>query len=425
MRILHVIHSVDPRSGGPSNSLRELLAAQRQSGLLTSLVTTTTQSAEPWSDAGEFRGRMEADPAFAGTELFMGRSYGRRRPWNRYAYTPECARWLKNRCRDAEKRPDVVHIHGVYSHLTQTAAATATRAGIPYVIRPAGSLDPVAMGLRSRWLKRLAVRLSLRRQLREAAFVQATSEAEAEAIRQGFPEARVVVVPHGVQVPQPAAPELLQMWYARFPNLRGRRQVLFISRLHAKKQPELLVRAVAELRREFPELVLVLAGPDAGHRGAIEVEVRHCGVGDSVVFTDFVQGDLKRAAFAAASVFALPSKHENYGFAVVEAMAHGVPVLVSPHVATHTYVDESGAGLTVSDTVDEVTKGLRALLRGDCAGMGARGRRFVQERISWTSVEASLRSHYEAAVAAGGSGGSPHPERGSERERLASESVGC
>jgi glycosyltransferase involved in cell wall biosynthesis len=400
MKVLHVIHSIDPRSGGPSNSLRELLAAQRRGGLILSLLTTTAQACEPWADRVEFSTRMKQEDAFHGVELYLGRAYGRRRPWSRVGFTPECVRWLKRRCQDAAARPDVIHIHGVYSHLTQAAARIAASFRIPYVIRPAGSLDPAAIAIRNSWAKRLMMRGYLRGQLRSAGLVHATSDVEADSIRSGFPEAHVVVVPHGVSIPGPVDPESLRNWYTKFPKLSGKRLLLFISRLHAKKQPELLVRALGTLLSEFPDLVLVLAGPDSGHREFLEEEVRRVGVEEAVVFTDFLQGAMKQAAFETAAVFALPSRHENYGVAVVEAMAHGVPVLVSMHVATHEYVDAAGAGVTVIDTVDGVTAGLSSLLRQDRETLGKRGCRFVSENLSWESVERQLRQHYESMLAA-------------------------
>jgi len=399
MKILHVIHSIDPRSGGPSNALRELIAAQRRSGLTVSLLSTTAQASEPWSERDDFCRRMSHEPTFTGMELYLGRSYGRRRPWNRFGYTPASVRWLKRQCRTTAVRPDVIHIHGVYSHLTQATAAIASQLGIPYVVRPAGSFDPVAITLRSAWIKRLFIRMRLRGQLHRAAFVHTTSTDEATSIRSGFPEAQVRVVPHGVSVPDALSSAARSAWYSRFPQLEGKRQLLFMSRLHRKKQPELLIRALPALRREFPDLMLVLAGPDAGHREAMEIEVRQAGVENSVVFAGFLQGDMKHAAFTEAVAFALPSKHENYAFAVVEAMAHGKPVLVSPHVATHEFVDEADAGVTVPDTADDVLAGLVSLLRQDSAAMGARGREFVREHLSWESVEQRLREHYHSALA--------------------------
>src|SRR4249919_23931 len=118
MKILHVIHSVDPRSGGPSNALREMIRAQLEAGHEIAVLATTVQSAEPWSPAEDFGRRMASDRAFSGAELALLPAYGRRRPWSRWAYTPAARRALNAHLRDSSRPPQAVHIHGTFSHLT-------------------------------------------------------------------------------------------------------------------------------------------------------------------------------------------------------------------------------------------------------------------------------------------------------------------
>ena len=115
MRLLHVIHSLDPRSGGPSHAIRAMVREQVRAGCQVTLLATDVQSAEPWAPREEYRRHILEDPAFSGAEVFLGRSFGRRRPWSRFSYSPECAGWLCRRLADANKRPEVVHIHGVFS----------------------------------------------------------------------------------------------------------------------------------------------------------------------------------------------------------------------------------------------------------------------------------------------------------------------
>src|SRR5690606_19191530 len=141
MKILHVLHSLDPRSGGPSESLREIVRHQAAAGHQVSVITTDAQSVEPWRPSQVFRTALADDPRLAGAELFIARSFGRRRPLSRYSYSLQSTQWMKRRFADRSKRPDVVHIHGVFSHLTSAAARLSRRYGVPYVIRPAGSLN--------------------------------------------------------------------------------------------------------------------------------------------------------------------------------------------------------------------------------------------------------------------------------------------
>lgn len=395
MKILHVIHSVDPRSGGPSNAIRQLVAAQAHAGHEIQLLATDRQSAEPWESREVYRDRILRDPAFDGAQVRVMRAFGRRRPWRRYAFAPGCGRTLRQMIGQGEVRPDVVHIHGAFSHVTSAAATAARDLGIPYVIRPAGCLDWACYASGHQVLKRLFSRLVLFRDVRRAACVQATTEAEAEEIRRWLPGTRVVVVPLGAAVPD--RDDLVKArgaFLSRSPQLRNRQIVLYMSRIAPKKRLDLLVEAVGLLRDDLPELMLVVAGQDSGHLSTVEESIRRTRLAERVMFTGFLQGELKHGALAAASLFALPSIDENFGVAVVEAMAHGVPVIVTPGVGARVFVEESGCGRTVDDNAAAIAAGIRQLLSEDRNDVGDRGRRYVANYLSWNTVAKQLDALY-------------------------------
>lgn len=398
MRVLHVIHSIDPRSGGPSQAIRDLVQRQACSGYDVALLATSTQSAEPWDSPDSYSARMSTDTSFAHTRLYLAQAFGRRHPWSRYAYSPSGARWLKGLVRDSARRPEVIHIHGIFSHLTSMAASTARRYGIPYVLRPAGGLDSSCLSMGSKRLKQLFTSLILRNDLRAAMFIHATSTAEAEELAHWVPRNRIRVIPHGVPIPAPGPAGGMEAFLERFPSLGKRRIVLFMSRVAPKKRPELLVEAVARLRIQLPDIALVIAGSDAGAMASVRNAVHAMGMEDISVFTGFLGGELKQSAFAAASVFVLPSVDENFGVAVVEAMAQGVPVVVTPGVASHEYVDQSGGGMTVAGTPDDIAHGIRQILDGDGVTMGRRGKEFVAASLSWASVVPHIGAMYHDAI---------------------------
>lgn len=398
MKILHVIHSLDPRSGGPSHAIRQMCRAQTAAGADVALLATTVQSSEPWAPRDEYVERLHQDPAFEGVDLAVEAAYGRRGPWHRYAYSPDSRRCLQRRLRDIERRPDVVHIHGVFSHITHSAARIAKACGVPYVIRPTGALDPACFESGNRWLKRAFTRIMLQRDMREAAFVHATSDAEGNAMRAWVDADRIRVVPLGIDVPsydRSAAAERLR---ETFPQLRGRRVVLFMARVHPIKRAELLVEALALLQGEFPDLALLIVGQDSGGMAAVQAAIDRHALSERVILAGFLEGDRKIAAFAGSDLFALPSKHENFGVAVAEAMAHALPVLVTSGVASHVYVDECGCGVTVEGSAPAIADGLRRLLASDPATMGARGRDFVARRLAWPAIERELTALYHAAT---------------------------
>ncbi|TWU06968.1 2-deoxystreptamine glucosyltransferase [Symmachiella macrocystis] len=398
MKILHVIHSVDPRSGGPSHAIRSLLSAQIAAGKDVSLLATTTQSAEPWEPRERYVEIMLADPSFFGAEVHLGRAYGRRHPLNRFAFSPDCNRWLHRTLSEANTRPDLVHIHGTFSHLTNSAARAARKFRVPYIVRPAGNLDPQCFRMGSHWLKQIFTQFTLRTDLCHAAFVHAMSEDEEQAILSWLPENRIHVIPHGIAIPEINDDNSRQELYARFPELRGKRVLLFLGRIAAIKRPEVAVRAMAQLRLDFPDSVLLIAGHDAGHLSETRDAVESCGLTDDIVFSGFLSGRLKQAALTVADVFVLPSIHENFGVAVVEAMAHGTPVVVTPEVATHVFVDNSGAGLTVPGNADAFAEAIARILSANPMEMGLRGRQYVEKHLTWPVVETELTSFYKMAI---------------------------
>ena len=172
MRILHSIHSLDLRSGGPSHAIRGLVAAQVTAGHDVSVVATTMQSAEPWLPTEDFAKVVRDDRHFAGADVSLLRGFGRRPPWSRFGYCPGIRSWLDERIRQKTKRPDVVHIHGVFSHINSAAAAAARRHGIPYLVRPTGALDPNCFRTGRQLLKQAFTKLILGRDLASAAFIQ-------------------------------------------------------------------------------------------------------------------------------------------------------------------------------------------------------------------------------------------------------------
>jgi glycosyltransferase involved in cell wall biosynthesis len=263
---------------------------------------------------------------------------------------------------------------------------------VPYVVSPHGALDPW-LRQRGRLRKAVAGLLWQRRMLDGAAALHFTSEAEsrlAGRFSEGVPR---VVVPLGVswadfqELPPPA-------------SVGEGPVVLALGRIAAKKGLDMLIRAFALTRRRFPAATLVVAGPDdEGLRPRLEELARSEGVGDAVVFPGMLTGRDKLAALAAADVWALASHTENFGIAVVEALAAGAPTLVSPAVNLAGEIERAGAGV-VSETKPEAFAGALAYLLEDeerRAQYGERGRKFAQ-RYDWEALAPRIVELYEAVA---------------------------
>jgi glycosyltransferase involved in cell wall biosynthesis len=294
---------------------------------------------------------------------------------------------------------DVVHIHALFSYATLPAAYFAHRRGVPYIVRPLGTLNEWGMANRRPWLKHLSFQLLERHVLSHAAAVHYTSDQErleAERLRVRTPAA---VVPNAVSHPPGKASA--GQFRDRFPRLQGRRIVLFLSRLDAKKGVDLLLPAFAQALRLLPEAVLVIAGDGQPELVAsLKAQAASLAIAPDVVWTGFLDEQQKQAALADAELFILPSYSENFGIAVAEALAAGLPVIVSDHVGIHHDVSTADAGLVVGCDVAALRNALLTLLEDPARSrqMGQRGAILAREKYSTEAVTRQLIGLYKQVV---------------------------
>jgi glycosyltransferase involved in cell wall biosynthesis len=342
MRILHIIATADPRSGGPWTLVRDLASEHRAMGHETHAVTMDPPSAAFLRQA-EF-------PVFAlGPALFGNK------------FSPNLALWLR---RHAGAYDGVV-VHGVWNF--GSLAAWLTLGGRqPYVVFTHGMLDP--------WFGRFKLKAALKRlyfaalerhALRHAEAVLFTTYAERDGAMlstgQGFDNARIL--PLGSREPPQDSAAKQQAFEAAVPEIIGQRYLLFMGRLHPKKGLDLLLRAFARVAAEMPELHLVIAGPDGhGTTARIAQDIVDAGVFGRVHLAGMLQGTARWGAIRGAEAFVLPSHQENFGLAVTEAMACGVPVLISDKVEIWPEIQRSGAGFVEADTAEGTERLLRRFL---------------------------------------------------------------
>ena len=268
-----------------------------------------------------------------------------------YCYAPRMISWL----RESAARYDAVIVNGLWQHPGFAVRRALRGTGTPYFVYTHGMLDP--------WFKRTYPLKHLKkslywpwgeyRVLRDAQAVLFTCEEEKLLARQSFGlyRANEVVVSYGTAGPSgdPAAQKAA--FLARYPELRGKRLLLFLSRIHVKKGCDLLIDAFARVARSDPSLHLVMAGPDqAGWGSELAGRAAAQGVADRVSWPGMLTGDVKWGAFRAAEAFVLPSHQENFGIAVAEALACGLPALISNKVNIWREIAEDGAGLVAEDT---------------------------------------------------------------------------
>lgn len=378
MKVLQVIPSLAAAHGGPSRALALIEQALAAQGVEVETAATDDDG------AGKRNGKPHGQPV---QENGVRRWYFAKR-LEFYKAAPGFATWM---ARNAG-RYDLVHIHALFSFTTPVAAWAARRAGVPYVIRPLGTLNRYGMSRRP-WLKRLSMRFVEGPLLRRAAAVHFTSEAEAAEARQLGLRMNEAVIALGVE---PAAAGSAGSGSV-LGGAEGEPRILFLSRLDAKKNLEGLLDALALLAPEMPRLRLIVAGAGAAdYVSALKQRAQSLGLAQRVTWAGHVDGAAKADAFAAADLFALPSFSENFGIAAAEALAAGLPCLLGEGVAIAKDVVEAGAGVAVAPDPRSIADGLRRMIasKEGLTAMAANGRDLAQERFSVQAMGARLKQLY-------------------------------
>jgi glycosyltransferase involved in cell wall biosynthesis len=394
MRILLVVYSIAPRYGGLSVMGPELARELVRQGHEVSIYTTNV-------DGPKHLNVVVDRPVISEgvkTHYFRG--------WNLPgSYVVSLSLWRA--LRDTVASFDIVHSWSVYGFTTTAAAYWCRKRDVPHMVFPHGSLDPFLLK-RNRPRKWLYAKLFGERDYRQASAVLFNT-AEEMRLASAWPGLKTperpkrFVVPQGIgaqwlEEPDAGAGERLRN---RFPRLKGRRLVVCLGRINFKKGLDILARAFAQIARERDDLHLVVAGPDSEGYGR---KVRRClsegGVLEKTTFTGPLQGEERLAVVQQAEVFALPSYTENFGGVVTEAMASGVPVVISDQVNLWPDVSQAGAGLVVPCDVDATAKALLSILDHPERGkqMGSNGRCWVAEHLPWKKVAAQMAQVYEEIV---------------------------
>jgi glycosyltransferase involved in cell wall biosynthesis len=286
-----------------------------------------------------------------------------------------------------------LHIHGLWQEHCAVSATMARKRRKPYLISAHGMLDPWALG-RKRWKKRLYSLLVEHRNLEHAACLHALTEKEADDYRRFGLSNPIVVVPYGVAVPDTGD---ARAFLRAYPELAGKRIVLFLGRMHSAKGLDLLCRAWKDSSRPA-DAHLVLAGPDSNRTMArLKRLVSGLDIASSVTFTGMLRAEERWDALAAAETFVLPSRSEGLSVSALEAMASGRPVIVTPQ-CNLPEVRTRECGWVVEPGERELTTALNEYFESSAGHrfmMGLHGRRLAEEKYSWPAVARQMADVYE------------------------------
>lgn len=380
-RVLHVIPSVSPKHGGPSFALPLITRASALQGLRTTIATTDDNG------PGE-RLRVQLNELVPHQQGETGILYFKKNT-EFYKVSLGLRRWLRAHVTDF----DVVHIHALFSYSSYAAATAARRNGIPYVVRPLGVLNRWGIDNRRRAIKKLSLKLVELPILRNAAAVHFTSEAEQTEAIEAVPDLakiRSAVIPLPIEMPATLAS-------ARRFNSHSGACVLFLSRIDKKKGIELLLEAFARVAQQGTNVRLLVAGAgEPGYVDSLKQKAKDLRISQCVEWRGFVEGKAKAAAFNEADVFVLPSYSENFGIAAAEALAAGVPSVISSRVAVGAAAGGAGAAVAIEPTVDRIAAALMLLLSGPQLRrkLSEKAVAFVRENYSFEAVGCQLAELY-------------------------------
>ena len=363
MNICHIVTGLS-RACGTSQYFVNTARAQQAAG---HEVTVVTREAEPGMALGDLKVVLTEDPV----------------------------EWLKRR-KEVEKRggqrngKTVFHLHSMWNWYVHRVAVWCRGNKVPYVWSPHGSLTPWAMRYHW-WKKLLAWWLYQRADLKGAAGFHVTVEEEEQDVRRmGFGQS-VVVAPLGSEV---GGEEIggERRWTEEGCD---RRDVVFVGRIHPKKNIDGLIKAFARVRGAW----LIIAGPDEnGYLDVLKRLADRIGLGDDeIVFAGPVYGEEKTKLYRHAWVSVLPSHSENFGGVVVEALAQGTPVVASKGTPWQVLA-EKGCGWWVETSVEGIAAGLQAALKiseAEREAMAERARALVSERYSWKASAEKVVELYE------------------------------
>ena len=374
MRILHIAPNVARAFGGPTYSLAGFANAATGAG-------ASVVIAAPRPPAEDRDWLADQLPGVR-LELFAG--FGR----NAFVASPALHRWLRNHAESF----DVVHVHGLLNSISSFAARMCVRSGRPVVVRPFGTLSGYTMAHRRGALKKLYFRILERPTLRRVSAMHFTTEMEKiESSVHGIEwGARAFVIP----------PPINEGGRFTSRSSRTSSNVLVIARLNPVKRLELLLDAWPGVRAQIPSARLVIAG-EGSRDYEWSLRRRSPLAGTSVTFAGAVHGEGKRALLEDSDLFVLPSRHENFGIAVLEALTAGLPVVVTPEVQLASFVETHQLGLISEATTEGLANAIVSALanremRARCRDTGAQ---IVSQYFSPSLIGSELLDMYRFAAA--------------------------
>ena len=374
MKILHVVPGIEQISGGPSQAAVAICNALIKTYVESTIVTTKDQLD---------RYRLVNHESIKDKIIFFDR-------WKleKFAFSKQISKWLSLNIINF----DVIHIHSLFNFPSYIAATFARKAGVPYVIRPAGTINTWKQ--HKMWKKLIWMNYIENQNFKSVAAIHATSKQETEYLSNYFQSNIIHTIPLGVNLPL-ATNQNSEKEY------KEKLQVLFLSRINPKKNIPTLLLAIKKLvDRNIPISLKIAGKADPGQENyekRLSKMVEQLDIKSSVNFIGFVEGKNKTREFNSSDLFVLPSYDENFGIAVIEAMAYGLPVIISNRVALSEKVISYNTGFVIGcDDVYGIANSIQNLYENKkLRSKMSENSRLLASKFSWSSTADYLVKLYE------------------------------
>lgn len=390
MKILHVIPSLSPDLGGPGQVALNLVRALCDLGIEAEILTTDFGVDAPLNQRVDYV--FDSAQGLSAPVWFL--------PYDppalkEFIFSSAATAWLWQNIANY----DVVDIHYLFSYLPSCAATVARLKGVTYTMRTMGQLTDWALA-QSRVKKKIYSFIVEHQNLRRAAAIHCTAAEETKDVRNFGVNTFTVTAPLGVNEPLPipnAGAQLREQY-----GLSSNAQVLlYLSRLHPKKRPELVLESVCHLKSQGLAVYAILAGSgEAAYVTQLKELATTLNIQDQVIFPGLVTGAAKECLLQGADVFVLPSYSENFGIAVAEALISSLPIVITPGIQISGAIEAANAGLIVQGDAQSVTTGIAQLLQSPSLShdLSQRGYEFAKSRYSWPVIAQNLAFVYDMLV---------------------------
>ncbi|PSO76998.1 MAG: glycosyl transferase family 1 [Cyanobacteria bacterium QS_4_48_99] len=388
MKVLHVIPSVAPVRGGPSQAVLEMVKGLRSQGLDAEIATTNDNGSDLLAVPLQQRTEYQQVPVW-----FFPRFSPAISSIREFAFSSQLTAWLWQHVSDY----DLLHVHAIFSYPSTAAMAIARLRGIPYINRPLGQLCTWSLQQKES-KKKTYLALIEHANLNHSQALHLTSSQEEEELSQLNFKAPSFILPHGLSLPTPipnARHQLRQ--HLNLPE--DEPIILFMSRLHSKKGLEYLIPALGKLSHKCFHFILAGNGSPE-YEAQIDELLTAAGMHDRTYRPGFVSGEMKNLFSQGSDLFALTSHSENFGIVVLEAMAAGLPVLATPGVALASVVKQDQLGYVTELDVPGIATAIEHHLNHpqQAKAMGDRARQLIFEQYTWDKMAAKLSATYEAIL---------------------------